>query len=199
MVGSFVVCYGPYAATAMWFANAEDSNKDYRLVAIPAFFSKSSCVYNPLIYAFMNKQVRWTTQPCWIITVHMQTNTNALPFCIPVQCLHHGDCIWQEDWWGLRSFQQDRNLFCVCINYSTPHLQLFWNCFPFILLLLVQIPNIYTLSRAEGVPLSWRHSPLEGQTGGWYPTIFSVQNWYTFKYVYFILFYFVMKNIVISC
>ncbi|XDV24909.1 hypothetical protein PO909_028936 [Leuciscus waleckii] len=49
MVGSFVLCYAPYAATAMWFANA-----------IPAFFSKSSCVYNPLIYAFMNKQVRWT-------------------------------------------------------------------------------------------------------------------------------------------
>lgn len=139
MVGSFVICYGPYAATAMWFANAEDSNKDYRLVAIPAFFSKSSCVYNPLIYAFMNKQVRWTSQPCWIITVHMQTNTNTLPFCIPVQCLHHGDCIWQEDWWGLRSFQQDRNIFCVCINYSTPHLQLFWTCFPFILPLLVQI------------------------------------------------------------
>jgi len=60
MVGSFVLCYAPYAATAMWFANADESNKDYRLVAIPAFFSKSSCVYNPLIYVFMNKQVRWT-------------------------------------------------------------------------------------------------------------------------------------------
>jgi len=57
MVGSFVLCYAPYAATAMWFANADESNKDYRLVAIPAFFSKSSCVYNPLIYVFMNKQV----------------------------------------------------------------------------------------------------------------------------------------------
>lgn len=56
MVGSFVLCYAPYAITAMWFANAEETNKDYRLVAIPAFFSKSSCVYNPLIYAFMNKQ-----------------------------------------------------------------------------------------------------------------------------------------------
>lgn len=64
MVGSFVLCYAPYAATAMWFANAEESNKDYRMVAIPAFFSKSSCVYNPLIYAFMNKQVRWTPHVC---------------------------------------------------------------------------------------------------------------------------------------
>lgn len=58
MVGSFVLCYAPYAVTAMYFANSDEPNKDYRLVAIPAFFSKSSCVYNPLIYAFMNKQVR---------------------------------------------------------------------------------------------------------------------------------------------
>ncbi|KAM9327374.1 opsin-1, short-wave-sensitive 1 [Pholidichthys leucotaenia] len=56
MVGSFVMCYGPYALAALYFAFAEDDNKDYRLVTIPAFFSKSSCVYNPLIYAFMNKQ-----------------------------------------------------------------------------------------------------------------------------------------------
>ncbi|XP_017295993.1 opsin-1, short-wave-sensitive 1 [Kryptolebias marmoratus] len=56
MVGSFVSCYGPYALTAIYYAYSQDENKDYRLVTIPAFFSKSSCVYNPLIYAFMNKQ-----------------------------------------------------------------------------------------------------------------------------------------------
>ncbi|XP_049423327.1 opsin-1, short-wave-sensitive 1 [Epinephelus fuscoguttatus] len=56
MVGSFVTCYGPYALAALYFAYSSDENKDYRLVTIPAFFSKSSCVYNPLIYAFMNKQ-----------------------------------------------------------------------------------------------------------------------------------------------
>uniref|UniRef100_A0A3Q2QNH4 Opsin 1 (cone pigments), short-wave-sensitive 1 n=1 Tax=Fundulus heteroclitus TaxID=8078 RepID=A0A3Q2QNH4_FUNHE len=56
MVGSFVTCYAPYALTGLWFANSPEVNKDYRLVTIPAFFSKSSCVYNPLIYAFMNKQ-----------------------------------------------------------------------------------------------------------------------------------------------
>ncbi|KAG7215103.1 hypothetical protein INR49_022780, partial [Caranx melampygus] len=53
---SFVTCYGPYALAALYFAYSSDENKDYRLVTIPAFFSKSSCVYNPLIYAFMNKQ-----------------------------------------------------------------------------------------------------------------------------------------------
>uniref|UniRef100_A0A672JYU1 Opsin 1 (cone pigments), short-wave-sensitive 1 n=1 Tax=Sinocyclocheilus grahami TaxID=75366 RepID=A0A672JYU1_SINGR len=56
MVGSYIVCYGPYAISAMCFAYADDANKDYRLVAIPALFLKSSCMYNPLIYAFLNKQ-----------------------------------------------------------------------------------------------------------------------------------------------
>lgn len=57
MVGAFITCYGLYALAALYFAYSSDENKDYRLVTIPAFFSKSSCVYNPLIYAFMNKQV----------------------------------------------------------------------------------------------------------------------------------------------
>ncbi|XP_069580247.1 opsin-1, short-wave-sensitive 1 [Brachyistius frenatus] len=56
MVSSFVTCYGPYAVAGFYFAYLPDENKDYRLVTVPTFFSKSSCVYNPLIYVFMNKQ-----------------------------------------------------------------------------------------------------------------------------------------------
>ncbi|XP_044041355.1 opsin-1, short-wave-sensitive 1 [Siniperca chuatsi] len=56
MVASFVTCYGPYALAGLYFSYSSDENKDYRFVTIPAFFSKSSCIYNPLIYAFMNKQ-----------------------------------------------------------------------------------------------------------------------------------------------
>lgn len=57
MVGSFCVCYVPYAALAMYMVNNPNHGLDLRFVTIPAFFSKSSCVYNPIIYCFMNKQV----------------------------------------------------------------------------------------------------------------------------------------------
>ncbi|ELW67411.1 Short-wave-sensitive opsin 1 [Tupaia chinensis] len=58
MVGSFCVCYVPYAALAMYMVNNRNHGIDLRLVTIPAFFSKSACVYNPIIYCFMNKQFR---------------------------------------------------------------------------------------------------------------------------------------------
>ncbi|NXB44834.1 OPSUV protein, partial [Leucopsar rothschildi] len=58
MVGSFCLCYVPYAALAMYMVNNREHGIDLRLVTVPAFFSKSSCVYNPIIYCFMNKQFR---------------------------------------------------------------------------------------------------------------------------------------------
>ncbi|NP_001079121.1 violet-sensitive opsin [Xenopus laevis] len=58
MVGSFCLCYVPYAAMAMYMVTNRNHGLDLRLVTIPAFFSKSSCVYNPIIYSFMNKQFR---------------------------------------------------------------------------------------------------------------------------------------------
>uniref|UniRef100_A0A8B9V0J8 Opsin 1, short wave sensitive n=1 Tax=Anas zonorhyncha TaxID=75864 RepID=A0A8B9V0J8_9AVES len=59
MVGSFCLCYVPYAALAMYMVNNRAHGIDLRLVTIPAFFSKSACVYNPITYCFMNKQVGW--------------------------------------------------------------------------------------------------------------------------------------------
>ncbi|KAM9311047.1 short-wave-sensitive opsin 1 [Gastrophryne carolinensis] len=58
MIGSFCLCYVPYAALAMYMVTNRDHGLDLRLVTIPAFFSKSACVYNPIIYSFMNKQFR---------------------------------------------------------------------------------------------------------------------------------------------
>ncbi|NWS31764.1 OPSUV protein, partial [Polioptila caerulea] len=48
----------PGTALAMYMVNNREHGIDLRLVTIPAFFSKSSCVYNPIIYCFMNKQFR---------------------------------------------------------------------------------------------------------------------------------------------
>ncbi|KAL2102132.1 hypothetical protein ACEWY4_001300 [Coilia grayii] len=56
MVMSYMICYTPYALAAMYYTLDRESEKDYRLVSIPALFSKSSSVYNPFIYCFMNKQ-----------------------------------------------------------------------------------------------------------------------------------------------
>ncbi|XP_033888787.2 ultraviolet-sensitive opsin isoform X1 [Acipenser ruthenus] len=72
MVGSFVFCYGPYATLAMYMVNNRGNDLDLRLVTIPAVFSKSSCVYNPLIYAFMNKQFH----ACIMETVFGKTMTD---------------------------------------------------------------------------------------------------------------------------
>nr|AAR14684.1 UV-sensitive retinal pigment [Geotria australis] len=58
MVASFCTCYVPYAALAVYMVTNRDHNIDLRFVTVPAFFSKASCVYNPLIYSFMNKQFR---------------------------------------------------------------------------------------------------------------------------------------------
>ncbi|KAB0399702.1 hypothetical protein E2I00_009031 [Balaenoptera physalus] len=58
MVGSFCLCCTPYAALAMYTVNNRNHGVDLRFVTIPAFFSKSACVYNPIIYCFMNKQFR---------------------------------------------------------------------------------------------------------------------------------------------
>ncbi|KAG8440120.1 hypothetical protein GDO86_006059 [Hymenochirus boettgeri] len=58
MVAAFCLSFVPYAAMAMYMVTNRDHGLDLRLVTIPAFFSKSSCVYNPIIYSFMNKQFR---------------------------------------------------------------------------------------------------------------------------------------------
>lgn len=48
----------PYAALAVYTVSNRNHGLDFRLVTIPAFFSKSACVYNPIGCGFMNKQVK---------------------------------------------------------------------------------------------------------------------------------------------
>nr|AJD38755.1 short-wavelength sensitive opsin 2B [Helostoma temminkii] len=58
MVMCFLLCWLPYACFALWALNNHGEPINLRLATIPAFFCKSSTVYNPIVYIFLNKQFR---------------------------------------------------------------------------------------------------------------------------------------------
>ncbi|KAI1894578.1 hypothetical protein AGOR_G00117220 [Albula goreensis] len=58
MIVAFMVGWTPYAAFSITVTACPTIHLDPRLAAIPAFFSKTAAVYNPVIYVFMNKQFR---------------------------------------------------------------------------------------------------------------------------------------------
>ncbi|EMP42463.1 Blue-sensitive opsin [Chelonia mydas] len=64
MVAGFLVCWLPYASFALWVVTHRGEPFDVHLASIPAVFSKSSTVYNPIIYVFMNKQVDGVVSVC---------------------------------------------------------------------------------------------------------------------------------------
>lgn len=57
MVVAFLVCWVPYASVAFYIFTHQGSNFGPIFMTIPAFFAKSSSIYNPVIYIMMNKQV----------------------------------------------------------------------------------------------------------------------------------------------
>lgn len=57
MIVAFMVGWTPYAAFSILVTAHPTIHIDPRLASIPAFFSKTAAVYNPVIYVFMNKQV----------------------------------------------------------------------------------------------------------------------------------------------
>lgn len=57
MIVAFLICWMPYAAFSILVTAYPSIELDPCLAAIPAFFSKTATVYNPVIYVFMNKQV----------------------------------------------------------------------------------------------------------------------------------------------
>ncbi|XP_078421044.1 vertebrate ancient long opsin a isoform X1 [Cetorhinus maximus] len=58
MILAFLFCWSPYAAFSITVSICPTIELDPRLAAIPAFFSKTATVYNPVIYVFMNRQFR---------------------------------------------------------------------------------------------------------------------------------------------
>ncbi|XP_032890635.1 opsin-VA-like [Amblyraja radiata] len=58
MILAFLFCWSPYAAFSITVITCPTIELDPRMSAIPAFFSKTATVYNPVIYVFMNRQFR---------------------------------------------------------------------------------------------------------------------------------------------
>ncbi|XP_077350771.1 vertebrate ancient long opsin a [Festucalex cinctus] len=58
MIIAFMVAWTPYAVFAILVTIHPNIELDARLASIPAFFSKTAAVYNPIIYVFMNRQFR---------------------------------------------------------------------------------------------------------------------------------------------
>ncbi|XP_076815012.1 blue-sensitive opsin-like [Clavelina lepadiformis] len=58
MVAAFLICWLPYAGFAMYNVFNLDSQMDFALGSIPAYFAKSALIYNPLIYVGLNRQFR---------------------------------------------------------------------------------------------------------------------------------------------
>lgn len=57
MVVGFLVAWTPYASVAAWIFFNKGVAFTAQFMAIPAFFSKSSAIFNPIIYVLLNKQV----------------------------------------------------------------------------------------------------------------------------------------------
>uniref|UniRef100_A0A8C3CW19 G-protein coupled receptors family 1 profile domain-containing protein n=1 Tax=Cairina moschata TaxID=8855 RepID=A0A8C3CW19_CAIMO len=58
MVLGFLLCWAPYTAFALWVVTHRGRSFEVGLASVPSVFSKSSTVYNPVIYVLMNKQFR---------------------------------------------------------------------------------------------------------------------------------------------
>nr|UPH47410.1 green sensitive opsin rhodopsin-like 2 [Rhinecanthus aculeatus] len=67
MVFGFLLAWVPYASFAAWIFLNKGAAFSATAMAIPAFFSKSSALFNPIIYILMNKQFR----NCMLSTIGM--------------------------------------------------------------------------------------------------------------------------------
>lgn len=67
MVIFFLICWLPYASVAIYIFTHQGSNFGPIFMTIPAFFAKSSAIYNPVIYIMLNKQVPGPRPGVWTV------------------------------------------------------------------------------------------------------------------------------------
>lgn len=82
MVLGFMLAWTPYAVVAFWIFTNKGADFTATLMAVPAFFSKSSSLYNPIIYVLMNKQVR-CPMPCTVTLYLGLPRVTAGTFLLP--------------------------------------------------------------------------------------------------------------------
>uniref|UniRef100_A0A673I4N5 Rhodopsin n=1 Tax=Sinocyclocheilus rhinocerous TaxID=307959 RepID=A0A673I4N5_9TELE len=70
MVLGFLVAWTPYATVAAWIFFNRGAAFSAQFMAVPAFFSKSSSIFNPIIYVLLNKQFR----SCMLTTLFCRKN-----------------------------------------------------------------------------------------------------------------------------
>nr|BAD54744.1 retinal putative green-sensitive opsin [Plecoglossus altivelis] len=72
MVVGFLVAWTPYASVAAWIFFNKGASFTAQSMAVPAFFSKSSALFNPIIYVLLNKQFR----NCMLTTIGLGSMTD---------------------------------------------------------------------------------------------------------------------------
>ncbi|XP_006785899.1 parapinopsin a [Neolamprologus brichardi] len=89
MVLAFLVTWLPYAALALAVMMDSSLYVDPVIATIPVYFAKSSTVYNPIIYIFMNRQFRGYTVAAvlcgwdpWSSEPQTSENKTTVPFVI---------------------------------------------------------------------------------------------------------------------
>ena len=73
MVFGFLFAWVPYASFAGWIFLNKGAAFTALTASIPAFFAKSSALYNPVIYVLLNKQVgSYTKYVTFIVSANME-------------------------------------------------------------------------------------------------------------------------------
>ncbi|KAF4790231.1 Pinopsin [Turdus rufiventris] len=108
MIIAFLICWMPYAAFSVLVTAYPSIELDPCLAAIPAFFSKTATVYNPIIYVFMNKQLVFEKHYClekeWFYLRYLWSKLVPEQYLAGLEVKEHSCSSWRC--WGIRKRAQ---------------------------------------------------------------------------------------------
>ncbi|XP_066477528.1 opsin-VA-like [Tiliqua scincoides] len=92
MILAFLICWSPYAAFSILVTAWPSIELNPRLAAIPAFFSKTATVYNPIIYVFMNKKFQRCLIHLFRCSNQDISDSNVNPVSQKATVTHNNNC-----------------------------------------------------------------------------------------------------------